>query len=57
MESNANAGICTEEAAKKARAEAAERGRIASRQWAEKQKLRKVSSENGVGQKAASIVT
>ncbi|KAI4138862.1 MAG: hypothetical protein LQ341_004477 [Variospora aurantia] len=34
-----------EEAAKKARADAAERGRIASRQWAEKQKARKVAEK------------
>lgn len=33
-----------EEAAKKARAEAAERGRIASREWAERQKVKKAMS-------------
>ena len=40
-----------EEAAKKARVDAAERGRLASRQWAEKQKARKVSAEKEAGQK------
>ena len=38
-----------EEAAKKARVEAAERGRLASRQWAEKQKARKLSAETEKG--------
>lgn len=33
-----------EEAAKKARAEAAERGRLASREWAERQRLKKMGS-------------
>ena len=39
-----------EEASKKARVEAAERGRLASRQWAEKQKERKISTEKWTGQ-------
>ena len=39
-----------EEAAKKARGEAAERGRLASRQWAEKQKVRKINAEKAIGQ-------
>ena len=42
-----------EEAAKKARVEAAERGRLASRQWAEKQKARKISAQKGMGQNVA----
>ena len=33
-----------EEAAKKARAEAADRGRLASREWAERQRLKKMGS-------------
>lgn len=37
-----------EEAARKARAEAAERGRIASREWAEKQRMKKLSSAEKV---------
>jgi len=41
-----------EDAAKKARAEAAERGRIASREWAEKQKKRM----NGLAQKKTAAV-
>ncbi|KAF2759796.1 hypothetical protein EJ05DRAFT_484703 [Pseudovirgaria hyperparasitica] len=41
-----------EEAAKKARAEAAERGRIASREWAEKQKKR---AESAVAGQAAAV--
>ena len=45
-----------EEAARKARAEAAERGRLASREWAEKQKLKKMTTSGdgaeGVGEKA-----
>ena len=36
-------------AAKKARAEAAERGRVASREWAEKQRLRKLGMKKGGG--------
>lgn len=35
-----------ETAAKKARAEAAERGRIASREWAEKQRARRLAAQN-----------
>ena len=38
-----------EEAAKKARAEAAERGRQTSREWAEKQKIKKLSSAPAAG--------
>lgn len=36
-----------EEAARKARADAAERGRLASREWAEKQKVKKLASQKG----------
>ena len=39
-----------EDAARKARAEAAERGRIASREWAEKQKARKLEAGKVKGQ-------
>ncbi|KAL8793444.1 MAG: hypothetical protein Q9195_003927 [Heterodermia aff. obscurata] len=42
-----------EEAIKKARVEAAERGRLASRQWAEKQKARKIGAGKGIGRDVA----
>lgn len=42
-----------DEAVKKARAEAAERGRAASRAWAEKQKLRKVEAAKANGEAKA----
>ncbi|KAF2117508.1 hypothetical protein BDV96DRAFT_570332 [Lophiotrema nucula] len=42
-----------EEAAKRARAEAAERGRIASREWAEKQRLKALGRLAGGGLKGA----
>ena len=38
-----------EEAARKARVDAAERGRLASREWAEKQKARKLASQKANG--------
>jgi hydrogenase maturation factor HypF (carbamoyltransferase family) len=38
-----------EEAARKAREEAAERSRQLSREWAQKQKAKKVASAGGVG--------
>lgn len=41
-----------EDAARKARAEAADRGRIASRQWAEKQKTRKIRGEKATAAEA-----
>lgn len=44
-----------EEAAKRARIEAAERGRMASRQWAEKQKVRKASAEKAGGQEPVAV--
>ena len=44
-----------EEAAKKARADAAERGRIASREWAEKQKARKMAALKAKGSEEAQI--
>ena len=42
-----------EEAAKKARIEAAERGRLASREWAEKQKARKAAEAAAKGSATA----
>ena len=47
-----------EEAARKARVDAAERGRLASREWAEKQKAKKLASQKGSGSpngKAAAV--
>ncbi|KAI7541896.1 hypothetical protein KC331_g8297 [Hortaea werneckii] len=46
-----------EEAARKARESAAERGRVASREWAEKQRLRKLGAGGGKSVAAATAAT